>query len=1287
MRKIHPSTLTLIAALLIMGSISALRAQNLPIFNSVNDVVAEKGQHFPAVDAWQPSYPMFSTDIFSENFNKSSTQWATPDNGWKIANGRAQILGNQSTSESYLVSPAFVIPQGKFKLKYQEKYSLESHYDFGSVWITKDNGINWRKVHTITGVAEWRDTYIDLRAYQNETVKFAFVSKADDLVNELFWQIDNLEIVEQTKAAFPQFATNTRVSALAAKLQNSLNAILTGREINTFPTISATVRVEDMPNLTESDFKVCENGEEQIEDFNVILPQVGIPRPADIVFIIDNSGSMGDEQIAIQNSITAFVDDLEAEDINANLGLTRFGQSALGGNPIIENDGQLSETSEDFLDNVFIKNFADFSGGTEPGLDAILASVSQFNFRTNSQKYFILITDEDNDGLTEPRDVLPVLQQQVVTLYSVINANGFFSGTSQFDYGDLAIDSGGDQYDIVDLIDPSTLQPIIDDIKSNIATEDTYIVSYKSSNRDLNGIERVVDIKVTSNGESDTVTFMYTPGAAPLISLAQSTLDLIANPQPVGDPITIQANITDLEEPFTESAILFYRTTGEANYAQIEMTNVGGDLWEATIPASFASMPGVDLYITATDGISTTSDRANSPAQNPYQIAINPNVAPIITSTPVNSLNLGEDLAITAEITDNTNEVASASLFYRGIGEPLYQEVSLNNTGRDNYEVTVNANDLSDNGVQYYIRATDDFGVSSYFGEPQTPIVVDIIAIGQSELVLSPASVTVDVNKEVCVTAKLTDENGDPIDEEVVSFEVTGTNTSSASVETDENGEVEFCYIPTTAGNDIITASAIGLSDQTSVTVNSIVSPPGQRVSSFTLVNAETDQDIRPIASGDIVYSNGMTLLDIRANTDPGQVGSVQLELSGPLERNQLENLQFYSLFGDNPRGDYNGAVLPSGDYTLIATPYSERNAGGDVGTPLTIQFEVINIMVDDFTLVNSETDQDIQPLMDGDIIDLTTVGEIRLDVRAGTTPNRLGSVQFELEGPVLTDRFENLPLYSLFGDNPSGDYQGEILLPGEYTLTATPYSERNGNGFEGASLTVQFEVVGQPSFSVQSFTLVNAETDQDIQPLEDGDEVNLGALGDILYSARANTSPGFIGSVVIELDGPIMHQQIENRLPYSLFGDNPPGEYSGEFFPPGSYALTATPYSAMSGQGFTGDVLTVEFTVVDGSGSRMASVKPKLGSEAFSELSFSDDRVGEFRVFPIPSSGKVHIVLPDQIEGSAQVSVYDALGKTVHTSREDEGVSLDLRPYGVGVYFVRLLGSEQTYTQRILIE
>ena len=950
----------------LFGTAQQIDLQNLPSFTYNDEVPVDKGKFLPAAQTWQPRQTMISTVIFSADLQLGSTSWKTYGPDWQITNGKAGTADYHNGKSSYLISPAFTLGKGASKLRYKEKFELESYHDFGLVWITADNGAHWRQLHAVTGITDWRETYIDLRAYQGKTIQFAFMLKTDESISGSGWQIEGLDVVNvQDKVRSVNTATKAKSSALvlAQQLQDSLNVILTGRETNTFPTISATVRVEGMSSLTKENFKACENGIEQTDQFNVFPPD-SIQRPADIVFLVDNSSSMSDEQQAVQNSINAFVNDLFDSGIDAALGLTRFGQSSFGGAPIVEENGTLFTNPDVFLNTVFTKNIA--SGGYEPGLAAMLQSVSAFNFRPNSQKIFILLTDEDSDGFTpQASDVLPVLDQNAITLFSIIRS---ISGSSQVDYGDLAIDSGGLQFEIFNLSDPTILQPIIDAISTTIA-ENTYLLTYRSSKPTLDGVERKVDIKVTAGDAIDTVSFRYTPGAAPSISLQQSTLDLIANPQPENNALTIQTSITDLNEPFVQSAILFYRNTGAPTYESVGMSNVSGDLWEAIIPASVAIMPGVDFYITATDGISTTSDRANSPAENPYQITINPNVAPKIVHNSIITLNNGDDLVISSEITDTTNEVASASLFYRNVGEPLYRKVPLANTNGNIFTAMVSASMLSINGVQYYLKATDNFGISTYFGEPDDPILIEIIQGS------NPATFTL-IDSQTDVDILEIQDGGeyavedlpesiairfDPATGDVGSIvfdlkgpffhRMTETNAPYAifgNVGNDYTGrifppgEYTLTATPYSQGQGQGTA---GAASQVNFKITLGDVPNDLAIIGFDLYDAFSDTQIMELTDGTVIDLGTLDHNDLTVliNTLPDFIGSVMVELEGPVSNIRIENNKPYTLFENNSI-NYYGREFVTGSYTLRATPYTQMNAGGTSGTPLEINFTVEGI-------------------------------------------------------------------------------------------------------------------------------------------------------------------------------------------------------------------------------------------------------------------------------------------------------------------------------------------------------
>jgi hypothetical protein len=60
--------------------------------------------------------------------------------------------------------------------------------------------------------------------------------------------------------------------------------------------------------------------------------------------------------------------------------------------------------------------------------------------------------------------------------------------------------------------------------------------------------------------------------------------------------------------------------------------------------------------------------------------------------------------------------------------------------------------------------------------------------------------------------------------------------------------------------------------------------------------------------------------------------------------------------------------------------------------------------------------------------------------------------------GTPVSNLTENAAPYTVFGDS-GGNYSGQQLTTGSYTLTATPYYGANGTGTSGTPLTITFEV------------------------------------------------------------------------------------------------------------------------------------------------------------------------------------------------------------------------------------
>lgn len=112
----------------------------------------------------------------------------------------------------------------------------------------------------------------------------------------------------------------------------------------------------------------------------------------------------------------------------------------------------------------------------------------------------------------------------------------------------------------------------------------------------------------------------------------------------------------------------------------------------------------------------------------------------------------------------------------------------------------------------------------------------------------------------------------------------------------------------------------------------------------FSLINASNDAVLGALKDGDTI--NLATLasreLNIAANAGANPVGSVSFVLAGRENHATTENAAPYSLFGD-AGGDYLVWKPALGSYTLSATAYAEKNAAGDIGNTLSVNFTVID--------------------------------------------------------------------------------------------------------------------------------------------------------------------------------------------------------------------------------------------------------------------------------------------------------------------------------------------------------
>ena len=109
-------------------------------------------------------------------------------------------------------------------------------------------------------------------------------------------------------------------------------------------------------------------------------------------------------------------------------------------------------------------------------------------------------------------------------------------------------------------------------------------------------------------------------------------------------------------------------------------------------------------------------------------------------------------------------------------------------------------------------------------------------------------------------------------------------------------------------------------------------------------------------------------------------------------------------------------------------------------------------------TLVNADSDEDIQTLHNGDLVHLSAQVNYNIRFDPVVTP---GSVVFKHQGKIV--RRESTAPYSLAGDN-NGNYQTwNGATAGLHQIEATPFAGPNGTGAAGPSLFITFTFSDAP--------------------------------------------------------------------------------------------------------------------------------------------------------------------------------------------------------------------------------
>jgi von Willebrand factor type A domain len=175
---------------------------------------------------------------------------------------------------------------------------------------------------------------------------------------------------------------------------------------------------------------------------------------ADLVFVIDTTGSMNDKIDGLIESCESFVDRLASRHIDWAAAVVGFGDLTVEGDRIVATP--FSSSAERV--KALLRGLPRYSGGGNEGessLEALRAALEQPGYRSGAMKVFVLITDEPAlQQALRPSTVTGMLREAGAIAF-VLSPNIKYFRSMAADTGGQwwRVDSGGDFTKILEVFD------------------------------------------------------------------------------------------------------------------------------------------------------------------------------------------------------------------------------------------------------------------------------------------------------------------------------------------------------------------------------------------------------------------------------------------------------------------------------------------------------------------------------------------------------------------------------------------------------------------------------------------------------------------------------------------------------------------------------------------------------------------------------------------------------------------------------------------------------------------
>ena len=297
---------------------------------------------------------------------------------------------------------------------------------------------------------------------------------------------------------------------------------------------------------------------------------------------------------------------------------------------------------------------------------------------------------------------------------------------------------------------------------------------------------------------SHRFTVVVPDTAGPAISLLPLPLTVEE-----GTPVTVSAEVTDPSG--IGEVTLFFRTAGASSWfsQRLYLRELLGR-YEAVLPGSVVSVPGLELYLEATDAVGNLTEEPTDGATDPILVEVTPSApvdatAPTILHSPASSATYNRALSLSAIVSDASG-VRSVTVWYRDLNALDWSFADLTDRGGNRWSGEVPAEALTTSQLSYFIEAFDLTTASNRAvdpaGAPTEIYTLELVGLPGDDVTDTGPDATDDTTDDTTAdttedTAADTEADTAPDTEEDTTADGSGTTVEDTTADTAADTEAD----------------------------------------------------------------------------------------------------------------------------------------------------------------------------------------------------------------------------------------------------------------------------------------------------------------------------------------------------------------------------------------------------------------------------------------------------------------------------------------------------------------